>query len=91
MTRRKVPPARHPCQGLTRNMRATFERVAVGLAPQAPLKTVHALRRRGLIALSDLGVDRNVWFVPTPVHHDWCVWCAVNAPDDHGERDERSG
>jgi hypothetical protein len=67
-------------------MRATFERVAVGLAPQAPLKTIHALRRRGLIALSDLGVDRNVWYVPIPVHHDWCVWCAYAGEDDGDER-----
>jgi hypothetical protein len=92
MTRPKPPPVLHPCHGLSARIVETFERIAINLPPQAALRTIEALARRGLIERTEFGDgSRNYWFVPTPVHHDWCVWCAVNAPDDRDERDERSG
>lgn len=72
----------HPCKGLTKAQRAAFERIAINQQPMAGHKTLVKLRELGLIdyenevigrdALGKITVPR--WFVPLPVHHQWCQW-----------------
>jgi hypothetical protein len=80
-----VTKARHPCHGLSPAMREAFERIAINLPPQAPLRTLDALQRRGLIDYMDIGGGRRAWLVPRALHAAWCQWCAEHVNDD-GER-----
>lgn len=75
---------RHPCASMTLNQRKVFEQIAVGNeAPRASEKTLAALERRGLIVRgNDKIVSPRVrvatWFVPIPIHMQWCKWASEN-------------
>lgn len=77
----------HPCQGMGRSALQTFEEIAIGLPPRAGPKTILKLLESGLImrgldeflgqdALGKIAVP--TYFVPVPVHAQWCEWCDQN-------------
>ena len=62
-----------------------FDQIGAGIAkPPASRKTFEALEKKGLIeAQRDvIGHDRfgpiinTFWYVPIPVHIQWCEWCS---------------
>lgn len=67
---------------------AVFERIATGQPPRAGQQTLAALERLGLVTSFDEVVGRDAlgyivvtsYEVPTPVHMEWCAWCAANPP-----------
>lgn len=73
----------HPCKGMTRAQRDAFERIASGQAHNATHRTLLALRQRGVVDYESKIVGRDAlgtfsvpeWFVPLPVHAQWCEWC----------------
>lgn len=79
----------HPCKGMTKAQREAFERIAINQPPDATHKTLKALRAKGLIDYVDKVVGRDAlgsitvpeWFVPLPVHAQWCEWCHENTPE----------
>jgi len=80
----------HPCKGMTRAQRRDFELIATGHRPRGGDTTINKLRARGLIADAPqevLGRDVifivPVWYVPIPIHMQWCKWAA--------EQSERAG
>lgn len=74
----------HPCKGRTKAQRDAFEQIAIGQRPRASHKTLVKLREAGLIDYTDKVVGRDAlgkitvpdWFVPLPIHHQWCAWCS---------------
>ena len=82
---------KHPCAGMTKVQRAAFERVAINEEPLAWGKTIDRLLERGLIqrgADRVLGRDRfgvialPTYFVPIPVHMQFCKWASENVTED---------
>lgn len=75
----------HPCKGLPVNAVEAFEQIATGNALPAMTKgTAAKLLAKGLI---ERGADKQFsdrlgkfsvpqYFVPLPVHMDWCEWCS---------------
>jgi hypothetical protein len=84
MTKDQRPMTDHPCKGLTKAQREAFEQIAVNLPHRATHKTLLALRAKGLIGYTDKVIGRDAlgkitvpeWFVPLPVHMQWCQWCS---------------
>lgn len=80
----------HPCKGMTKAQRAAFEQITINERPTASHKTLLALRNAGLIDYRDKVVGRDAlglitvpeWFVPLPVHIQWCEWCSENVSDE---------
>lgn len=81
---------RHPCAGMTPAQKRDFEFIAVGQRPLGGKSTINALLAKGLIQEDRpelLGRDRfgpieiPRWYVPLPIHMDWCEWCAQQ-PDN---------
>lgn len=77
----------HPCKGMTNAQVRTFERIAISQPPAAAKRTMDVLLARGLIERGDdriiartlLGpVTVPTYFVPLPVHMQWCQWCSEN-------------
>lgn len=76
----------HPCKGLSKKAISAFEQIAIGEAlPRAHSKTLDSLLAKGLIlrgrdkvlgrdALGKITVPQ--YFVPLPVHMQWCEWCS---------------
>lgn len=83
----------HPCKGMTKAQRAAFEQIAINQHPYATHKTLKALREKGLIDYREITIGRDAlgkitvpeWFVPLPVHAQWCAWCSAQ-PDADGEQ-----
>ena len=81
--------AEHPCKGMTKAQIAAFERIAINQPHDATHKTLIALRQRGVIDYEDQVVGRDAlgkivvprWFVPLPVHAQWCEWCGKHSAD----------
>lgn len=77
--------ADHPCAGMTKTQRLAFERIAINQPHGATHKTLLALRSAGLIDYENKQIGRDAlgaitvpqWFVPLPVHAQWCEWCAA--------------
>lgn len=75
----------HPCKGLGARATEAFERICIGDALPPMSKGVTAkLLAKGLI---ERGPDKQLgdrfgkysipqYFVPFPVHIDWCEWCS---------------
>lgn len=78
----------HPCKGMTRAHRVAFERIAINQPPGAGHKILKALREKGLIDYTDRVLGRDAlgaivvpeWFVPLPIHAQWCGWCSEQPP-----------
>lgn len=74
----------HPCKGMTKAQRETFERIAINDPPRATKRTLDALKNRNLIVGTDRLLGRTAlgpifttdWHVPLPVHHQWCQWAS---------------
>lgn len=75
----------HPCKGMTPAQRRDFELIATNQRPMGGVQTIKALKKRGLIADAPpkrVGVDQfgpvmvPDWYVPLPVHMQWCQWCS---------------
>ena len=76
----------HPAKaaGCSPRQIEVFEQIAEGITnPPASKKTLDALAKKGLIDVEwetvgwcsgAIKVPR--WFVPIPVHIQWCEWCA---------------
>ena len=81
---------RHPCIGMSKRQREVFENIAVGLDKGIHPATAAALMSRGLIQRKFEVVGRDAfgpieiprYWVPPPIHHQWCEWCAENVPDE---------
>lgn len=75
----------HPCKGMSQSCISAFEQIATGIAlPAAAKRSLDKLQAKGLI---ERGADRPLsdrlgkfsipqYFVPLPVHMDWCEWCS---------------
>lgn len=83
---------KHPCAGMTKAQRRDFELIAISQRPRGGHMTLKALKARGLIEDAPpvvVGRDRfgdivlPDWFIPLPVHRQWCQWCSEQ--DDPGE------
>jgi hypothetical protein len=91
----------HPCKGMTKAQIAAFERIAVNEPNGANHQTLVALRAKGLIDYESEVVGRDAlglvtvprWFVPLPVHAQWCEWCGEQQDPDNpiGEDGDQSG
>jgi hypothetical protein len=71
-------------KGLTKNQIRVFEEIAINHDQGHNPITLRSLEKRGLIRsfrdpLSDghsLQVIVKRYYVPIPIHTDWCKWCA---------------
>ena len=92
----------HPCKGMTRAHRVAFERIAINEPPMAGHKVLKALRDAGLVDYTDREVGRDAlgritvpeWFVPMPIHMQFCEWCSEQQDAlamSAGERTEGGG
>lgn len=82
----------HPCKGMTRAQRDTFEQIAIGNDGGHHPRVLKALVEAGLIyryeepglvpGLPGATISIHRYAVPGPVHFDWCQWCAENVSDD---------
>lgn len=81
----------HPCKGLSKAQREAFEQIAISQPPRATHKTLISMRQKGLIDYVDREIGRDAlgkivvpeWFVPLPIHMQWCEWCSEQ-PDNEG-------
>jgi hypothetical protein len=79
----------HPCKGRPKAQREAFERIAINQPPAASHKTLVALRAAGLVDYTNKVIGQDAlgkitvpeWFVPLPVHMQWCEW-ASEQPDN---------
>jgi hypothetical protein len=81
---------KHPCEGMTRSEITAFEAIAINRQPRCSKKTIDTLLARGVIAkeekqvhLAD-GLPPSVvsdYYVPLPVHVQWCEWAAWKQRD----------
>lgn len=80
--------AEHPCKGLTKAQREAFERIAVNQPPACKWDTIDALLKAGVIERGPDEMRRDAmgvfnlpsFYVPLPIHAQWCEWCAENVP-----------
>lgn len=91
----QITKLRHPCVGLSASVIKTFEEIACGLDSSFRPKVIRTLLDAGLIELVGerlLGRDAfgaikvPVYEVPTPIHIQWCAWCAENVEDAESVR-----
>ena len=74
----------HPCKGMTQVQIDAFERLCVNQLPLCGWSSINALMNAGVVkrGQDDLRHDAmgvyNVptFFVPVPVHMQWCQWCS---------------
>lgn len=66
--------AEHPCKGMTRAEIAAFEAIAINRSPHCSKRTLEALLSRGLIEKEERKNLSDVYFVPLPLHIQWCEW-----------------
>lgn len=74
----------HPCKDLTPAQRAAFEQIAINQPPQCGWKSIDALLKAGVIERGPDDTRRDAmgvyhipnFFVPLPVHMQWCAWCS---------------
>lgn len=80
----------HPCKGLSPSHEGVFEAIATGdPLPACRRGVLTKLEELGLIARADDKVLRDrfgefampQYFVPMPLHIQWCEWCSENVPD----------
>jgi hypothetical protein len=83
--------------GLTKALADTFEQIAVGNDAGHPPAMIQALLKKKLIeeveekvagALRPGGpgfVVRKRYYVPTPIHIDWCAWCSTQSKPEEPE------
>lgn len=91
----------HPCKGMSDAAIRAFEACATGNAlPTADLRTMADLVKRGVVVKGEGKALRDEmgpftlpqYFVPTPVHIQWCEWCSAvslydaTPPDTDAER-----
>lgn len=82
-----MPPRRF--RGLTKAQENALGLISMGRPPHASPRTIQALKDAGLITESQRVVGRDRfgaitvpdYEMPTPVHIEWCSWCADNFPD----------
>lgn len=79
--------------GLTKALADTFEQIAVGNDVGHPPAMIQALLKKKLIEETEEQVagmlraggsgfiTRKRYFVPIPIHAEWCKWCAEQ-PDE---------
>lgn len=76
---------KHPCAGLGKAATEAFEQIASGEAlPQMKKSVATKLIAKGLIERGPDKELRDRWgsfgipqyFVPYPVHMQWCTWCS---------------
>lgn len=81
---------RHPCADRSRRSREVFEEIAIGNSDGHHQSTIDGLLRNGLIHRSGskfVGIGRvkvPIYEVPTPIHIQWCQWCAEQRGKDDG-------
>ena len=82
---------RHPCAGLTKGQRHSFEAIATGQQPEMRDSVRNALLAHGLIRLegsryvgqfAGVPIMAPVYGVPTPIHMQWCDWCSENVSSE---------
>lgn len=74
----------HPCKGMTKAQRETFERLAINQPPYASERTLKALLARGVIEHGPPKIVRDkmgsfripTYVVPLTTHAQWCQWCS---------------
>lgn len=66
--------AEHPCKGMTRAEIAAFEAIAINRSPRCSKRTLETLLSRGLIEKEERKSLSEVYFVPLPLHIQWCEW-----------------
>lgn len=74
----------HPCKGMTKAQRETFERIAINERPTCQWSTIEALLDAGVIERGEDDVRRDAmgifkipnFRVPIHVHAQWCAWCS---------------
>jgi hypothetical protein len=73
--------------GLTDKQAAVFEQIAVSNDAGHNPRTLESLERKGFIeryGVNDGAFTIFHYFVPIPIHMEWCQWCT----DTLGEEDE---
>ena len=71
---------KHPCQGMTKAEITAFEAIAINRSPNCSKKTIEKLlvivdEKRNVNfkdGLPPVAVDD--YFVPLPIHYQWCQW-----------------
>lgn len=75
----------HPCKGMTRAETNAFEAIAVNQVPRCSKATLQKLLDRGLIVRQDRlthfsdglpPMRTDEYFVPLPIHYQWCSWAS---------------
>jgi hypothetical protein len=72
----KTNAAEHPCKGMTRAEIAAFDAIAINRSPRCCKRTLEALLSRGVIEKSAEKTLSDVYFVPLPLHIQWCEWAS---------------
>ncbi|UQR62992.1 hypothetical protein LRP30_40715 [Bradyrhizobium sp. C-145] len=72
----KTNAAEHPWKGMTRAEIAAFEAIAINRSPRCSKRTLEALLSRGLIEKEERKSLSDVYFVPLPLHIQWCEWAS---------------
>lgn len=81
----------HPAKGMTKAQIRDFELIAVNDHPRGGHGVIKKLEEAGLIVEGPrviVGrdafgpIERRSWYVPFPIHMQWCEWCAEQ-PDDN--------
>lgn len=78
----------HPCKGMTTAAIHAFEAIAVNQQPHCSRATLQKLVDHGLVVRQDrlmrfrdglpaLRIDD--YYVPLPIHHQWCEWASAAA------------
>lgn len=81
---------KHPCAGLSNSDIAAFERIAVNDPPCTSAASIARLLQLGMI---ERAPDKQLrdeigpyavpqYYVPRPVHMQWCQWCSEQPSDD---------
>jgi len=80
----------HPCKDMTQAQRAAFERIATNQPPDCMWPTIDALMAASVIERGEDDVRHDAmgkyiipsFYVPLPIHRQWCAWCAQRHRDD---------
>ena len=66
----------HPCRGMTRAEIAAFEAIAINRSPHCSKRTFEKLLSRGVIEKFEKKSLFDDYFVPLPIHIQWCEWAS---------------
>lgn len=76
-------------RGLSNKQAEVLGQMCVGQEDGHNPRTLKALEAKGLLVGYDeivteggISVKTLRYFVPTPVHIEWCEWCAANVGDE---------